>query len=182
MPELGGTLSGLIDVMRAKLVQQVTEWPKGAQRLWLSLGATDWVMTFFHLPFPNMLFCTEAHTWMDSVQVQCAYLNSGPKKNPSVLLQENNVSVCCLWLSRSVDEKESEAASAKRLFKHQWSTSGKWIIFFILPPLAFILTLLFFTPSSSFSTSHLFCLLFPSSSVENLMLSWAQSKTFFHSE
>lgn len=30
MPELGGTLSGLIDVMRAKPVQQVTGWPTGA--------------------------------------------------------------------------------------------------------------------------------------------------------
>lgn len=41
MSELGGTLSGLIDVMRAKLVQQVTEWPTGTQQLGLTLGATD---------------------------------------------------------------------------------------------------------------------------------------------
>lgn len=41
MPELGGTLSGLIDVMRAKLVLQVTELPTGARRLWLTRGATD---------------------------------------------------------------------------------------------------------------------------------------------
>lgn len=75
MPELGGTLSGLIDVMRAKLVQQVTELPTGARRLWLTRGATDGIMKFFHLPLPKMLFCTEAHTWMDLVQV----LNSGPE-------------------------------------------------------------------------------------------------------
>lgn len=122
MPELWGTLSGLIDVMGAKLVKQVTEWPTGAQRLWLTLGATDWMMKFFRLP---SLTCLSAQRltprWIQSRSDVFEF--RAKKRKPRASSGKHSVSLSCLWLSRSVEEKERKAALWTSV-KYQWEMNN----------------------------------------------------------
>lgn len=139
MPELGGTLSCLIDVMRAQLVQQVTERPAGTQWLRETLEkqqVTETNIKFFDQLNPNTLFHTAADTWTDSFQVHwiqklqpCGKLLAAAWD----LTDSLTVFVVCGW-GGVVLKGNGGAAAAKGLFKSQRSTAGKRIILFILPP------------------------------------------------
>lgn len=187
MPELGGTVSRLIDVMRTKLVQQVTERRAGTLWLQQTLAAADWNELQILQSYANVLFHTVADTWMDSFQV-CWIQKLWPCGKLLAVARELTgsltVFVVCEW-GAVVLKRNGGAAAVKGLFKCQWSTAGKRIIPFILPPFLIWHTFChssFSLHLSSSSSFYLFCSLLLYSSVENLMVSWAQSVTFFHSE
>lgn len=118
---------------------EVTKGPSGTMQVWRPQGTTEWKWSYFICSSSQRLTFGWIHCRSNS------FKTLGQKTK----LQKNRLcdSICCLWLRRCADGKEREAAAAMQLFNPQWSTSGKWIILFILSHffhLTLILSLLFY--------------------------------------
>lgn len=170
MPDLGGNLSCLIDVMRTRLMQQVTEKPAGTHwwRANITIAATDWKQH-------QILLSAVTHSSTQWLTPGWIHFRSSEFKSHAVncwLLLENWPAlwqcVCCLWARRSWFERERRCSCCEKKgsLKVSEVPPRKRIILFILLPFLIWHTFchsFFSLHLYSSSSFHLFCSLLLSS-------------------